>query len=122
MSADTRLAALDALIAELSVDANGEDEQLAGLLTGVEDALQRPEPATIVGIPVQVTAVSEGPGARRGLIAVCERDGARHDVSLVDLRFEPDSQLGLVVAAYRRWLGCDPSSMARAARAGFVAR
>lgn len=79
-----------------------------GLLTGVEDAFQPLEPATIVGIPVQVMAVGEGPDARRGLIAVCERDGTRHDVSLVDLRFEPGSQLGLMVAAYRRWLGCDP--------------
>jgi hypothetical protein len=45
---------------------------------------------------------------RRGLIAVCERDGARHEVSLADLRFKPDSQLGMMAAAYRRRLGCSP--------------
>lgn len=108
MRADARLAALDALIDELTVDAYSEDEQLAGLLSGVEDALQPPEPATIVGVPVQVIAVSDGPDARRGLMAVCERDGTHDEVSLADLRFEPDSRLGLVAAAYRRWLGCDP--------------
>lgn len=53
-------------------------------------------------------AVTEGPDSRRGLVAVCERDGPRHEVSLADLRFTPDSELGLIAAAYRRWLGCDP--------------
>lgn len=108
MSADTRLAGLDALIDELTVDAFDEDEQLTGLLTGVEDALRPPEPATIVGVPVQVTAVGQGPDERRGLTAVCERDGNRYEVSLVDLRFETDSDVGRVAAAYRRWLGCNP--------------
>ena len=108
MSADGRVAALDVLIDELTVDAFGDDEQLAALLTGVEDALRRPEPATIVGVPVQVAGVGLGPDERRGLIAVCERDGSRYEISLVDLRFEPDSEVGLVAAAYRRWLGCNP--------------
>lgn len=108
MSADTRLAGLDALIDELTVDAYNEEEQLVGLLTGAEDALRPPGSATIVGVPVEVIAVTEGPDSRRGLVAVCERDGARHEVSLADLRFTPDSELGLIAAAYRRWLGCDP--------------
>jgi hypothetical protein len=108
MSAEARLARLDALNEELTVDAYDEDEQLTGLLSGVEEALRPPEAATIVGVPVQVVAVIEGPDVRRGLIAVCERDGARHEVSLADLRFKPDSQLGVMAAAYRRWLGCSP--------------
>lgn len=106
MSADSRPADLDALIDELTVDAYHEDEQLTGLLTGAEEALVPPEPATIVGVPVQVIGVTEGPDVRRGL--VCNRDGVRHEVSLADLRFTPDSRLGLIAAAYRHWLGCDP--------------
>jgi len=98
---------LDALIDELTVDAYGEDEQLTGFLTGAEDALRSPESATIVGVTVQVVAVKEGPDIQRCLIAMCEREGVRQDVSLADLRFAPDSRLGLVAAAYRRWLGCE---------------
>lgn len=101
----TRLDELDQLIAELTIDAYGDDEQLTGFLTGAEDALQAPEPASIVGVPVAIVRIDEGPDARRGLTAVCERDGTRYEVSLADLAFPADSELGRVAAAYRRWLG-----------------
>lgn len=106
MTAGGRSADLDALIDELTVDAYNEEEQLTGFLTGSEDALQSSEKATIVGVTVQVVAVTAGPDVRRGVVAVCERESARHEVSLADLRFEPNSRLGLVANAYRRWLGC----------------
>jgi hypothetical protein len=98
---------LDALIEDLTLDAYGEEEQLTGFLTGAEDALESPEQAAIVGVTVQVISVTAGPDMRRGLLAVCEREGARQEVSLADLRFKPNSELGLVANAYRRWLGCD---------------
>lgn len=102
----TRLDELDQLITELTINAYGDDEQLTGFLTGAEDALQALEPAFIVGVPVTVVRVDAGPDVRRGLIAVCERDGTRYEASLVDLVFPADSELGRVTAAYRRWLGC----------------
>lgn len=98
---------LDALIKDLTLDAYGEEEQLTGLLTGAEDALEPLEQATIVGVSVRVISVTTGPDLQRGLLAVCEREGARQEVSLADLSFKPDSELGLVASAYRRWLGCD---------------
>ena len=85
MSHALDLADLDSLIAELTVDAYGDEEQLTGLLTGAEDALSAGETATVVGVPVQITAVTAGPDVRRGLIAVCERGGERHEISLADL-------------------------------------
>lgn len=100
------LAELDTLIEELTVDAYGDEEQLTGFLTGAEEALQAPEAASIVGVPVQVLKIDTGTDARRGLTAICERDGVRHEVSLTDLAFSADSQLGRVAGAYRRWLGC----------------
>lgn len=108
MSHALDLADLDSLIAELTVDAYGDEEQLTGLLTGAEDALNAGEAATVVGVPVHITAVTAGPDVRRSLIAVCERGGKRHEISLADLTFDPGSELGRVAAAYRRWLGCDP--------------
>ena len=102
------LAALDALIEELTVDAFGDEEQLVGFLTGAEDALVVGEIATVAGVEVQIVAVDCGPDARRGLIAVCARDHQRFEVALADIAFDEFSDLGRVVAAYRRWLGCDP--------------
>lgn len=52
---------LDALIEDLTLDAYGEEEQLTGFLTGAEDALERSEQATIIGVSVQVISVTTGP-------------------------------------------------------------
>ena len=108
MSSATDLAALDALIEELTVDAYGDEEQLVGFLTGAEDALTVGEIATVAGVEIRIVAVDCGPDARRGLLAVCERDHQRFELSVADLAFGPSSELGQIVAAYRRWLGCDP--------------
>ncbi len=76
-------------------------------LVGAENALEIGEVARVVGTPVRVLGVIEGPDVRRGLIALCERDGRRFEVSLGDVEFETRSELGRVAAAYRRSLGCD---------------
>ena len=102
------LAALDALIDELTVDAYGDEEQLIAFLTGAEAALVVGEIATVAGVEIRIVAVDCGPEARRGLIAVCERDRRRSELSLADIAFGELSELGQVVAAYRWWLGCDP--------------
>jgi hypothetical protein len=96
---------LDALIDELTVDAYGDDEQLAGFLVGAEEALERGESATIAGAVVGVMGVDSGPDGRTGLTARVRRDGVTYEVALADLTFAADSELGIVVAAYRRWQG-----------------
>ena len=98
----TTAAELDALIEELTVDAYGDEEQLSSFLVGAEEALVRGE---LAGTPVEVTSVDSGPDARTGLTARVLREGERFEVALADLRFAPDSELGVVVAAYRRWQG-----------------
>ncbi len=108
MSSATDLATLDALIEELTVDAYGDEEQLVGFLTGAEDALAVGEIATVAGVEIRIVSIACGPDARRGLLAVCERDHQRFELSVADLAFGPSSELGQIVAAYRRWLGCDP--------------
>lgn len=101
-------AELDALIEELTIDCYNDDEQLTGLLTGAEEALVIGEVATIAGTEITIVAVDCPSDIRRGLTAVCERDGQRFELSLADLRFADTSELGRVTDAYRRWLGCDP--------------
>ncbi len=105
MSNTARLSELDALIDDLTVDAYGDEEQLAGFLVGAEEALQGGEPGSIAGIEVEVIEVDSGPDARTGLTARVQRNGQTYDVALADLTFAADSQLGLIVAAYRRWQG-----------------
>ena len=108
MSSATDLAALDALIEELTVDAYGDEEQLVGFLTGAEDALTVGEIATVAGVEIRIVSIECGPDARRGLLAVCERDSRRFELSLADIVFDESSELSQTVAAYRRWLCCAP--------------
>jgi hypothetical protein len=108
MSRATRLSELDALIDDLTVDAYGDEEQLVGFLVGADEALLGREPASIVGVEVAVVKVDAGPDARTGLTARVRRDNMTYDVALADLTFAADSQLGLIVAAYRRWQGRTP--------------
>jgi hypothetical protein len=99
-------AQLDALIEELTVVAYNDEEQETGFQVGAEDALVRGERARLAGHEFEVRAVIHGPDVRTGLRArVRGQDGTTHEVALGDLEFRDDSELGTVVAAYRRWLG-----------------
>ncbi|MGI8778655.1 MAG: hypothetical protein ACR2L8_00535 [Solirubrobacteraceae bacterium] len=57
---------------------------------------------------MQVIGVDPGPDARTGLTARVKRGGTVYEVALADLTFAGGSQMGLVVAAYRRWQGRAP--------------
>ena len=74
---------LDALIEEITVDCYGEDEELTGFLTYLEDALERPVEATVVGVPVSIVGVDcparacgQVPARRRRVRGVAARRGA----------------------------------------------
>ncbi len=101
----TTIAELDALIDELTVDAYNDEEQLTGFHVGAEEALRRGEAASIAGAEVQVARVDCGPDVRTGLTARVKRDGVAYEVALADLVLPRRSELGVVVAAYRRWQG-----------------
>jgi hypothetical protein len=94
------------IVEELTVDAYNDEEQQAGFLVGAEEALVRGEQARLLGTEVEVRKILDGPDVRTGLRArVRTEDGALHDLALPDLSFAEHSELGMVVAAYRRWLG-----------------
>lgn len=99
---------LRARIEEVIVDAYGDDEQLESFACVLDELLERPVPATVLGAPVEVLSVQTG-GYRQGLRARCRRGGQPWAVTLVDVTFGPDveSELALTLAAYRRWLGDD---------------
>lgn len=102
----SRAADLDAVIEELTVDAYNDEEQEARFLVGAEEALVRGEQARLLRTEVEVCRILDGPDVRTGLRArVRTGDSAAHEVALADLSFAEHSELGMVVAAYRRWLG-----------------
>ncbi|SHI16373.1 calcium-binding protein [Streptomyces sp. 3214.6] len=56
-------AAPEALIEEATVDAYGEDEQVTGFFTMIEESLAVPFSTTVLGVDVSVRLVRGGTGA-----------------------------------------------------------
>lgn len=100
---------LGELIAEITTDAHGDDEQLWALRQALEDGIERPCDAFIIGEPVSVFAFEYDGNPRRGIVVRCRReDGSEHSVAASEVTLAPRSQGGRILAAYRKWLGLDP--------------
>lgn len=100
---------VEEMLERVRVDAYGDYEQLSSFETMFGDEARFPFPATVVGAPVEVTAVEFDGDERRGLVAVCRREGGVHRVALLDV--EPAGPLTvttrLLLEAHRRW-ACAP--------------
>ena len=99
----------DELLEESLVDAYGEDEQLWALRQVIEDNVELPEDALVIGEPGTVLEIDYDGNTRRGLTAVCERDdGDEFEITAADVAFPEGSDGARYVAAYRKWLGLKP--------------
>ena len=95
-------AVLEALIEEATVDAYGEDEQLTGFFTMIEERLAVPFNATVVGGEVGV--VGGGLAEDGRVVARCARGSVRQDIGILDLPLpEPAPEGSQWIEAYRYW-------------------
>ena len=102
-------ASLDELVEEITVDANGEDEQLWAFRQAFEDNISVPCEATVIGEPVKVMKFDYDGNNRRGLTAICRRaDGTNYVVAASDLVIPVSASGGRYLAAYRKWMGLAP--------------
>jgi hypothetical protein len=109
-SIDKDLAALDELIGGITTDAYGDDEQLWAFRQAIENDVTLPADGFVIGEPVSIVEIDYGGNTRRGLTAKCRReDGSVHVVAASEVTFPEGSVGGRYIAAYRRWLGLDPS-------------
>jgi hypothetical protein len=103
------LDALDEMIAEITVDAYGDDEKLWAFRQAFEDDVALPADGFVIGEPVSVIAVDYDGNERRGLTARCRReDGSEYVVAASDVVLPQASSGARLIAAYRRWLNLDP--------------
>ena len=97
---------VDELVEEITVDANGEDEQLWAFRQAFEDNVSVPCEATVIGEPVKVMKFDYDGNNRRGLTAMCRRaDGTDYVVAASDLVIPQSASGGRYLAAYRKWMG-----------------
>ena len=100
---------MERLIAEITTDAHGDDEQLWAFHQALEDGVDLPCDAFVIGEPVSVVAFDYDGNQRRGIVVRCRReDGSEHVVAASEVVLAPRSSGGHLLAAYRKWLGLDP--------------
>jgi hypothetical protein len=91
------------MIEEATVDAYGDDEQLTGLFTMIEERLAVPFTATVLGIEVTVRKVDLTADT---IVAICARGRHRQRIDLLDLPLPAPPPEGAVwIDAYRYWAG-----------------
>ncbi len=106
---DRALALLDELIAGITLDASGDDEELRAFRQAFEDEVTVPCDGFVIGEPVSITGFDYEGNARRGLTAKCRREGgSEYLVAACDIELAHGSQGARYVAAYRKWLGLEP--------------
>jgi hypothetical protein len=103
----TQKARWEALIEEATVDCYGEYEEFAGMLATLDDRLEFPFEARVLGERVEVIELDEqASNERRGIVAQVRRGGRQYTVALADVEaVEKDSETADWLAAYRYWLG-----------------
>ncbi|MEM7119165.1 MAG: calcium-binding protein [Chloroflexota bacterium] len=96
---------LDELIEEATIDCYGEDEEFWGFLAMLEDTLNFPFGASVIGERVKVRGMdNEKSFPRRGIMASVERNGRFYTISFDSLEdIQADAQTVEWLAAYQRW-------------------
>ena len=96
--------AVDEALEDATVDCHDEEERHTGLLSVIEDEVEFPFPALVMGEKVSVVGFEWPEDDSFGLDFMCEHDGKRHRVEArsVDL-IEPFPKGHLYIAAYLQW-------------------
>jgi len=98
---------IDDLIEEITTDAYDFDEQLWEFFNAFEENLGEPVAAHVLGEPVQVDCYQRR-GERRGLTAICLKDGETWEISLLDVEFPAGTREADLVDALRKFIGAEP--------------
>ncbi len=89
---------------EATVDSKDEDEQISGLITMAEEALEFPFPAKVMGQIVQVVDSQWSERDAYGLDLIVEIDGGQHRIAAESVELTPPLPEGAVfLAAYLDW-------------------
>ncbi len=94
-------AELDELIEQAIVDAYGDDEQMIGFYTMIDEHVALPFTITVLGVEARVVKIDV---TDSGIIAICARGADRQAIPILDLRLPVPPPPGAEwIAAYRRW-------------------
>ena len=89
------------MVAEATVDAHDDEEQLSGLYTLIEEHLALPFATEVLGVTVSVTRVEL---TDNGIVAVCVAGRQRQRIPILDVPLPIPPPGGVEwIEAYRLW-------------------
>lgn len=89
---------------EAFIDAYGEYEQHSGLLTMIEEEMEFPFPAQVIGEAVTVTGMAWPDDDAFGLDFICERQGKSYPIEARSVEpVDPLPEGHVWIAAYLTW-------------------
>lgn len=95
---------LEELISEATVDAYGDSEQTLGLYTMIEEHLELPFKAEVLGMEVVVKAIDLTPDDQ--IVAICTRGKSHQRIPILEVTVPKPRPAGWDwVDAYRWWTG-----------------
>jgi len=99
-------AELDALVEEATIDAYGDEEQLMGFFSMIEENLALPFETTVLGVTVAVEKVELVGSVGGHIVAICKRGRHRQAIPITALPLPSRRPDGAEwIDAYRHWLG-----------------
>jgi hypothetical protein len=95
-------ARLKELIEQAIVDAYGEEEQVGGFFTMIEEYLALPFRVKVLGVDADVEKVDMTLDGQ--IVAICHRGKTRQQIPILDLPLPTPAPAGVEwIAAYRHW-------------------
>jgi len=95
-------ARLKELIEEAVVDAYGEEEQVGGFFTMLEQSLALPFPVKVLGVDADVEKVDMTLDGQ--IVAICRRGKTRQKIPILDLPLPTPAPAGVEwIVAYSHW-------------------
>ena len=90
------------MVEEATIDAYGEDEQVGGFFTMIEEHLHVPFSTTVFGVAAIVTKIDMTEAGE--IVAVCQHGRDKQRISILELPLpSPPPEGAEWIAAYRYW-------------------
>jgi len=104
---------LDRIVEKITTDAYGDDESYGAFMAVFEDELGKGCEAKVMGEDVTIVGWDYR-NERQGVIAKCrKKDGKMYEVAAWEVEVAEGTPRERSLAAYRRWLGMEPTKRAK---------
>ncbi len=94
------------LLNRILADKQGQEEELLALFKALQENVELPADAHVIGEPVSISEFVYDGNSRRGITVLCLREnGNEYVLGLAEVQFPPNHPASEYARSYRAWLG-----------------